>query len=117
LIIIGKNCSPLNSGFHGHVRDGKGRDHVERLPSKSSPGVEDGGMEGAGERALAVGRYGVGGYAFLGRGTWEEDGYRGKTSKSMEGSIEWFVVSNGNGVVFAPRPVVGRVFGDGMCIG
>lgn len=48
--------SPLHDGISGNERG----DDIEDLGLRSSPGVEDGVVEGTGKRALTVGREEVG---------------------------------------------------------
>ena len=45
---------PLNSPLHGVIGDNKRRSEVEDLMAESAPGVEDSGIECAGERTLSV---------------------------------------------------------------
>lgn len=51
---------PLNRPVHGSVGKDEWRSNVEHLVAESSPGVEDGGMEGTGKGSLAVGSKSVG---------------------------------------------------------
>ena len=50
---------------HGQVCDDQWRSKVQDLTSKSSPAVEDGGVEGPGQRSLTIGRERIGGDALL----------------------------------------------------
>lgn len=58
---------PLDSPVHGSVRSEEWRDNVEDLVTEATEGVEDRGVEGTGEGALAVGREGVSRNALGGR--------------------------------------------------
>lgn len=61
---------PLNSPVHGSIgNDERGR-HVENLVTETAEGVEDGGVEGAGQGPLTVGREGVGCDTLGGRAAW-----------------------------------------------
>lgn len=50
---------PLISPVHEGIGDDKRRGNVEDLMPESAPGVEDGSVEGTGQRALSVGGQGV----------------------------------------------------------
>lgn len=58
---------PLNRPVHGSVGSNERRNNVEDLVTEATEAVEDGGVEGAGEGALAVGRERVGRNALGGR--------------------------------------------------
>ena len=58
---------PLNGPVHGGVGNDEGRNNVEDLVAETTEAVEDSGVEGTGEGALAVRREGVGGNALGGR--------------------------------------------------
>jgi hypothetical protein len=60
---------PLNCPVHGGVGGHERRNDVENLASESAEGVEDGSVESTSERALTVGRQGVGGNALGSRAT------------------------------------------------
>jgi len=61
----------LNRPVHGGVCNRKRGDDIKCLGFEAPPRVEDGGVEGAGEGALTVCGYGVGGYAFLCLRSWD----------------------------------------------
>lgn len=58
---------PLDSPVHGGVGDDERGRNVENLVAEATESVEDGGVEGTGEGALAVSREGVGRNALGGR--------------------------------------------------
>lgn len=66
---------PLNSPVHGGVSGNERRNDVEHLGLAATEGVEDGRMEGTGQRALTVGRQGVGRDALGGRAAWSRSVY------------------------------------------
>lgn len=63
-----KKNSPLNRPLHGLVRNQQRQAPVQDLVAGATEGVEDGGVEGARERVLAVLREAVGYDALLREG-------------------------------------------------
>lgn len=66
----GRKSIPLSGPVHGGVSGNERRDDIEHLGLAATEGVEDGRVEGTGQRALTVGRQGVGRDALGGRAAW-----------------------------------------------
>lgn len=74
LLRFGKGIdSLLNGPLHGLVCDDEGNGPVEDLAAGAAEGVEDGGVEGAGQRVLTVLGKTVVDNALLGKGACKED--------------------------------------------
>ena len=102
----------LDRPIHRRVRDRERRDDVECLGLEAAPGVEDGGVEGAGEGRLTVCGYGVRGYALLCLRAWRRRAKLAAGDVGLERDDVWMVMdsslprramSAGEGVEDIPR--------------
>ena len=79
---------PFNSPLHRRITSDQRRRPVQDLVAGAARGVEDGGVERAGERVLAVGRHGVDCDALLGWGAYTTLGSRSFHRREKLGEVD-----------------------------